>query len=90
MKKSIILSGMFFMLAAAACNNSSTEKEPASTPPPTPPPVEKAAPAANEQKDGTTIKVGNDGVSIESKDGSRKSNVKVSTDTTKIEISRPK
>ena len=45
---------------------------------------------ATEKKDGTTIKVNNDGVSVESKDGDKKSNVSITQDSTSIEISRPK
>ncbi len=81
---------MFSMLTVfgmAACTNSEKkevkqEEQPASS---------TSAPApASGQEDGTTIKVNNDGVSVESKDGSKKSNVSISKDSTSIEISRPK
>jgi hypothetical protein len=81
MKKIMILMGM---AAFISCNNNVKEEDKST------PPVQQTPPPAEGQKDGTTIKVNNDGVSVESKDGSNKSNVKVSQDSTSIEISRPK
>jgi hypothetical protein len=85
MKKIMILMGM---AAFIACNNNVKEEDKST--PPAAAPVQQTPPPAEGQKDGTTIKVNNDGVSVESKDGSNKSNVKVSQDSTNIEISRPK
>lgn len=79
----------FFVMAS--CSNSDNksetkeetkEEKPQNTPSP--------AAESPKQNDGTTIKVNNDGVSVESKDGEKKSNVSISGDSTKIEISRPK
>lgn len=54
-------------------------------------PVEKTAVVVDPPKnDGTSIKVNNDGVSIESNDGSRKNSVKVVGDSASIEITRSK
>ena len=80
------------MLAFASCNNQTETKEPVESTP---------APAATEesktvvvdpasQKEGTTIKMNENGVSVENKDGSNKSNVKISGDSSSVEISRPK
>lgn len=92
MKKHIILFGALTMLVFASCNNQTETKEPVEAAP---------APAASEenktvvfdpasQKEGTTIKMNENGVSIENKDGSKKNNVKISSDSSSIEISNPK
>ena len=94
MKKNIILLGALAMLAIASCNNSTDKKETIETPPPPPPPAssEKTTiivdPAS--QKEGTTIKMNDKGLSIENKDGSKKNNINISKDSTNIEITRPK
>ena len=86
MKKIMILLGV---AALFACNTNVKEED-KSTPPPAEAAPAQQTPPAEGQKDGTTIKLNGDGVSVESKDGSKKSNVKVSQDSTSIEISRPK
>ena len=94
MKKNIILFGVMGMLAMASCNNSSDKKESNETPPPPPTaasPEKKTVivdPAS--QKEGTTIKMNDQGISIENKDGSKKNNIKISKDSANIEITRPK
>ncbi len=86
MKKNIILSSAFAILVMASCNN-----KPANESVSTSAPEEKTTVVTDTKpKDGTTIKVDNNGMSIESKDGSKKSSVKIAGDSTKIEISRPK
>ncbi len=92
MKKHIILFGALTMLVFASCNSQTETKEPVEATP---------APVASEesktvvvdpasQKEGTTIKMNENGVSIENKDGSKKNNVKISSDSSSIEISNPK
>ena len=92
MKKNIILLGALAMLAIASCNNSTDKKETIETPPPPPASTEKTTiivdPAS--QKEGTTIKMNDQGISIENKDGSKKNNIKISKDSANIEITRPK
>ena len=98
MKKNIILFGAMVMLAMASCNNSTDKKEPNETPaPPAPAPAPPASPEKTtvivnpaSQKEGTTIKMNDQGISIENKDGSRKNNIKISKDSANIEITRPK
>ena len=93
MKKNVILLCSLAMLAMAACSNSSENKtEPVETPAPPPAPPEKTTVIVepSSQKEGTTIKMNDQGVSIENKDGSKKNNVKISGDSTNIEITRPK
>ena len=87
MKKNIILFGVLSMLVMTSCNNSTNKKESVDVPPPT----EKTTVVVDPgQKDGTTIKVNDQGISIENKEGSKKNNVKISRDSTSIEISKPK
>jgi len=92
MKKQIILFGALTMLVFASCNSQTESQEPVETAP---------APAASEgnktvvvdsasQKEGTTIKMNENGISVENKDGSKKNNVKISSDSSSIEISNPK
>lgn len=98
MKKNIILFGALAIMTGASCNNQTETKQPVetiqpvvTTPPPATTPEKKPVvvePAS--QKEGTTIKMNENGVSIENKAGSKKNNVKISTDSTSIEISRPK
>ena len=97
MKKNIILFGVMAMLAMASCNNSTDKKEPNETPPPAPAPAPPASPEKTtvivnppSQKEGTTIKMNDQGISIENKDGSKKNNINISKDSTNIEITRPK
>lgn len=80
------------MLAFASCNSKTETKDTDKTVPP-PPPIEEnktvvVDPAS--QKEGTTIKMNENGVSVENKDGSKKNNVKISKDSSSIEISNPK
>ncbi len=80
MKKTIFICGVLFMLAIASCN----QKEPTYTSP------EKTTVPADTQQDGTTIKASEKGVSVESKEGGKKTNVNISKDSAGIEIKRPK
>ena len=90
MKKSIILLGALAMLAIASCNNSTDKKETIETPPPASPEKTTIIVDPASQKEGTTIKMNDKGISIENKDGSKKNNVKISKDSMNIEITRPK
>ena len=84
MKKYIILSGLLAMLATTACNNSSNQSTE------TPAAEKPAAPRDSVQPDGTTVKVNDQGIIIENKDGDKKNNVNISKDSASIEISKPK
>ena len=89
---------MLAFFGIAACTNSDNKSETNSETKPEPKPEPKpeepqntSTPAESpKQKDGTTIKVNDGGVSVESKDGEKKSNVSISSDSANIEISRPK
>ncbi len=68
MKKSMLVFCMLAFFGMAACTNSDNKSEAKDEKPEnTSSPIE-----SSKQKDGTTIKVNNDGVSIESKDGEKK------------------
>lgn len=87
MKKNIFLTGLLAMLALTSCKNSNNQNDSTETPIPAEKKVEVVDTA---QKDGTTIKVNEQGMSIENKDGAKENNVNISRDSTSIEISRPK
>ena len=85
MKKIIFICGALFMLAITSCYQKEESKESTSTT------TEKVVVSPDTgQKDGTTIKLNEQGMSVESKDGSKKTNVSVSKDSAGIEIKRPK
>ena len=87
MKKNIILFGVLAILGTSACSNNNDKKESVDTPTAPPPPPEKTTIVVDSgQKEGTTIKVNDQGVSIENKDGSKKNSVNVSKDSASIEI----
>ena len=88
MKKVILLSGVVALLLFASCKD---KKE--NTPPATPPPVESPAPppapeptVQEENKDGTSVSINQDGVSIENKDGEKESNVTITDKKKEINI----
>jgi hypothetical protein len=67
-----------------ACNND----KPADTVPlPEPTPQPSPAPAQKES-DGTTVKVDENGISYENKQGDKKDELKISEDSSRIEIKR--
>ena len=89
MTKNSVLAAILFFLALSACENKNKEKDSDTAPPPAP--VEQTAPSAGtKQQDKTTIKVNEEGVSYENKEGGKKSNVNISKDSTNIEITTPK
>ena len=93
MKKHIILFGALTMLVFASCNSQIETKDTDKTPPPPPPASEENTTVVVDsasQKEGTTIKMNENGVSVENKDGSKKNNVKISKDSSSIEISNQK
>jgi hypothetical protein len=84
MKKNLIFLVLFF-ITAVSCNNKNHEDE---TPPPV---VQQPAPAPEHRKpDGTTVKVGDEGMSVENKDHGKEHNIELSKDSASIEIRKPK
>jgi hypothetical protein len=81
MKKIIFPALLSVILFACSSNKKEETKE---TPP------AQQVKTDTPEKDGTSIKINNDGVSVESKDGSNKTDVKLSKDSTLIDISRKK
>src|SRR5688572_7461345 len=73
-------------LLAFACNQKQESTPPA--PAPDPEPVAAPAPVPEKNPDGTTIKMNDDGIIYENRDGSNKSEVQISGDSTNIEIKR--
>ena len=80
------------MLVFASCNSQTETKEPVEAAPAPPASEENKTIVVDSasQKEGTTIKMNENGVSVENKDGSKKNNVKISKDSSSIEISKPK
>ena len=81
MKKTLFTIGILTTIALG-CDNRKNDGE---VPPPAEP-TPAPAPAPEKREDGTTIKINEEGVSYENKDGNDESNVQISTDTTNIEI----
>ena len=87
MKKNLTILGVMALVSLISCNNNEKREE-KETPPPAPATQQTTTPA--EQKDGTTIKVNDNGVSVESKNAQNKNNVNISKDSVSIELSNPK
>ena len=90
MKRTITLFCMLGMLSWASCS-SNRQEVPANTPPQTEvKTVVVDTVYKDAQKEGTNIKISDDGMSIEDKSGTKKTNVNISKDSSNLEISRPK
>ncbi len=95
MKKSILLFGAVALMLATSCNEKKSETtemtETTTTvidtvdndmpPPPPPPPVA-------EEADGTSVSVNSDGVSVNTKDGTNKTQVEVKGNGGTVEIKK--
>ena len=79
MKKVILLSGVVALLLFASCKDKKENTPPA--PPPAPEPT-----VQEENKDGTSVSINQDGVSIENKDGEKESNVTITDKKKEINI----
>ncbi len=92
MKNTILLFAAFSIIAVTSCNQSKKEENTTIAPveQPAAQPAAQPAETAPPSNDGTTIQMNEGGVSVESKDGSKTTNVSLSGDSSKIEISRPK
>ncbi|RZK05680.1 MAG: hypothetical protein EOO46_15710 [Flavobacterium sp.] len=90
MKKIIFLLGMMSMLAVVSCKKDAPIPPPPPPDPvvaPAPPPV-PSEPKAEDEKDGTTVSVGKEGVDVSTKDGDKKTKVNVSGGDAKVEIKK--
>lgn len=81
--KKIILPAIL-CLALAACGGEKKEENKAAEQP------AQTKTKDTEQKDGTSINIDNNGVSVQTKDGENKTNVSIKSDTAHIEIKKPK
>ncbi len=88
MKKIILLTGALAMTVLVSCKDNQTD------PPPPPEPVVHDEPAPvppppePEAADGTSIQVGSDGVSLDTKDGTRSTSVDVRDGGAAVEIKK--
>jgi len=95
MKKTLLVLGMLSIMAVVSCKKDAPippppPPEPVAAPapvPPPPPPVPQE-PKAVDEKDGTTVSVGKEGVDVSTKDGSTKTKVNVSGGDAKVEIKK--
>ncbi|MDR6967544.1 hypothetical protein J2X31_001555 [Flavobacterium arsenatis] len=89
MKKIVFALGVMSMMAIISCKKDTTVPPPPPPEPvaaPAPPPV-PAAPEV-EEEDGTSVSIGKDGLDVSTKDGDKKTTVKVSGEDSKIEIKK--
>lgn len=87
MKKTALFLGVMSIMTIVSC------KKKDETPVPPPAPIATETPAApvpvpDEEKDGTTIKVGGDGIGISTKDGKKQTDVNVSNGDASVEIKK--
>jgi len=93
MKKIILTLNMVALVALASCKNDPPPPPPPApvpqvvTTPPTPPPAPEV-PAKEEEKDGTTVSVGSDGVEVSTKNGDKKTVIDVKDGKRSIEIKK--
>lgn len=92
--KKIFVTGVLLIVLLAACKNEvpSAPVEPApvdATPPPAIP--ERPKPEMPQEKEGTSVQIGPDGLSVENKDGDHKTDVKIKGDgKTSVDVRSPK
>lgn len=85
--KKIILAGLLAVLSAA-CKNEvpSAPAEPPAIPATPPPAVPQKPTPEMEENDGTSVKVGSDGISVKNKDGDKKTDVQVGDGKASVEV----
>lgn len=101
MKKTIVLAGILAITMASCKKSEPVTPDPAPTPQPVENPAPAPAPQPQtsttttttttqtvEEKDGTSISLGSDGVDIKSKKGGDESNVTISRKEKQVEIKR--
>jgi len=90
MKKIVFALGLMSIMTVVSCKKDAPIPPPPPPEPvaaPAPPPV-PAEPKAEDEKDGTSVSVGKDGLDVSTKDGDKKTTVKVSGEDSKIEIKK--
>ncbi|MDI1255819.1 MAG: hypothetical protein PSV16_06940 [Flavobacterium sp.] len=93
MKKITLMLGAFAMMAMVSCKKDvppppPPPEVPAELPAPPPPPAPEVPPAVDE-KDGTSVEVGKDGINVTTKNGTKSTEVKVDSKGTKVETKKP-
>ncbi len=89
MKKVVLGLGMLCMVMAVSCKKDAPPP-PAPAPPPAAPemPAPPPPPPAPEKQDGTSVKVGSDGVQYNSSNGTKKTDVSVSGGKAAVEVKK--
>jgi len=94
MNKIFITIGMSLFIGLSSCSSNSSTPPPSqpdqSSPPAATPPPPPAKTEAEKEKDGTNIKVDQNGVRVRTKDGERVNDVKIGKDSSSVEIKRPR
>lgn len=85
--KKVILAGLLVVLLAA-CKNEvpSAPAEPPAIPATLPPAMPEKPNPEMKESDGTSVKVGSDGISVKSKDGEKKTDVQVGDGKASVEV----
>jgi hypothetical protein len=89
-----MLSGVVAALLLASCKDKKEEPEVPVTPPPvenpappaTPEPTVNTTVPAEEDNDGTSVNINENGVSVQNKNGNKENNVTISSDKKEIKI----
>lgn len=89
MKKMLFVLGMMSIMTIVSC------KKDAPIPPPPPPepiaapaPLPPPPPKVEDEKDGTSVSIGKEGVDVSTKDGAKKTTLKVSDGDAKVEVKK--
>lgn len=89
--KQIIAAGILSLLLLTACKNETpvapAEPAPVNIPPPAAP-VEPVNPEVPQKGNGTSVKIGEDGMSVDTKNGNNKTSVEVKDGKAAVEIKK--
>lgn len=93
MKKVTVFLSMLSIMAVVSCKKDAPippppPPEPVVAPAPPPPPPVPEEPKSEDEKEGTSVSIGKEGVDVSTKDGNKKTTVKVSGEDSKIEIKK--
>ena len=93
MKKVTLMLGALALTAMISCKKDVPPPPPpppvpAELPPPPPPPAPEVPPAPDE-KDGTSVQVGKEGINVSTKNGAKDTEIKVDSKGAKVETKMP-
>lgn len=92
MKKVTVFLSILSIMAVVSCKKDAPipppPPEPVAAPAPPPSPPVPQEPKTEEEKEDTSVSIGKEGVDVSTKDGNKKTTVKVSGEDSKIEIKK--